>query len=345
MRPPHTAKRGLLIADVGEQGLLVRLRARIKPPPPSVIIGIGDDAAALMPARGALEILTTDSLVEGVHFRRDWTAAQAIGHKALAVNLSDLAAMGATPRAALLSLALPSNLPVEDFDALIDGFVTLAERTGAPLVGGNLTRSPGPLVVDVTVIGEAAARKILRRSGARPGDELYLTGDVGGAAAGLELLARGAHRESLDAAAKACIERHERPAPRLKVGAAVARARAASAAMDLSDGLADAATQIASASGVGIVLEAASIPISPGAVAQAAAQGRDSVQAALAGGEDYELLFTVRPRRRSAFLNAARRAGRGLAMTCIGRVTAEPGVWVRREGRQEAVPPPSFGHF
>ena len=115
--------------------------------------------------------------------------------------------------------------------------------------------------------------------------------------------------------------------------------------MDLSDGLADAAIQIAAASGVGIVLEAASIPIAPGAVTQATAVGRDSVQAALAGGEDYELLFAVRPRKRSAFLNAARRAGRGVPITCIGRVTAEPGVWVKREDRQEAVPPPSFGHF
>src|SRR5262245_48678020 len=108
MRPPHTAKRGLSIASSGEQGLLARLRARLAPPPPSVIIGIGDDAAALTPARGALEVVTTDSLIEDVHFRRDWTAPADIGYKALAVNLSDLAAMGATPRASLLSLALPS---------------------------------------------------------------------------------------------------------------------------------------------------------------------------------------------------------------------------------------------
>jgi thiamine-monophosphate kinase len=148
---------------LGERALVARLQARVGDTPRGVLIGIGDDAAVLEPARGELDVLTTDGLVEGVHFRRDWTPAAAIGHKALAVNLSDLAAMGAIPRASLLSLALPADFPVADFDELVDGYVRLATVSGASLVGGNLTRSPGPVIVDVTAIGRVGRRRLIRR--------------------------------------------------------------------------------------------------------------------------------------------------------------------------------------
>src|SRR5690606_10051888 len=184
-----------------------------------------------------------------VHFRRDWTSASAIGHKALAVNLSDIAAMGATPRASLLSLGLPAALPLEDFDQLVDGYVRLAEATRAPLVGGNIARSPGPLMLDVTVVGSVRPRRVLLRSGAREGDELFVTGTPGLSAAGLALLAAHADRDTITADQRACIDRHERPDPRLRTGRIVARTSAASAAIDLSDGLADAATSLAAAAG------------------------------------------------------------------------------------------------
>lgn len=331
------------IEALGERALIARLRQRVGPSPPHVPLGIGDDAAVLAPERGLHDVLTTDSLIEGIHFRRDWTAATNIGHKALAVNLSDLAAMGASPRASLLSLALPPRFPLADFDALLDGFVTLAVQTGAVLIGGNLTRSPGPLVVDVTAIGGVHPRRLLRRSGARPGCDLYVTGTLGGAAAGLAMLQEGIDRAAAGTAMADCIARHERPEPRSRCGRIVGRTKAALAAVDLSDGLADAARQIAEASGTGVVVEADALPVHDGARAWAARTGDDPIRLAIAGGEDYELAFAVSPRQRSRFLAALRRCP-GLPITRVGRVTAEPGTWLNRAGRLDPLPR-GFTHF
>jgi thiamine-monophosphate kinase len=217
-----------------------------------------------------------------VHFRRAWTAAEAIGAKAVAVNFSDLAAMGATPRAVLLSLALPPMFQLDDFDRLLDGVVTTTGSESACLVGGNLSRSPGPLVVDVTAIGSVRRRRVLTRSGGRAGDELYVTGSIGGAAVGLAVLAAGLDRSGLDAALRACVDRHERPVARVRVGRMVAAHRAATAAIDLSDGLAAAISQIAAASGTGAAIDAAAIPIDAGARAWHSRTGADPVLVALA---------------------------------------------------------------
>ena len=333
------------ISSLGERALIARLRQRLRPEPGFVVVGIGDDAAVTAPERSSLEVFTTDSFVEGVHFRREWTAPEAIGHKALAVNLSDLAAMGAVPRAVLLSLMLPPDLPIHDFDALLDGFVTLADRSGAALVGGNIARSPGPLVVDVTAIGAVRRRGILTRGGGAAGDDLYVTGHLGAAATGLAMLTAGIDRAGLDDSGRACLAQFERPDPRLRCGSIVGRTRAASAAMDLSDGLADAVRQVAEASGTGAVLDAAALPIAPGAVAWATAhpdQGSAAARA-LAGGEDYELLFAVPPRRRSRLLNAARRCA-NLPITRVGQLVSAPGVWLE-EDRVKRPLPDGYRHF
>jgi thiamine-monophosphate kinase len=330
------------IAALGEAALVARLRQRAGVPPAFVLVGIGDDAAVLSPDRGRRLVVTTDSLVEDVHFRRAWTSPDAVGHKALAVNLSDLAAMGATPRASLLSLALPGDLPVAEFDALIDGYVRLADAAGAPLVGGNLTRSPGPLLIDVTALGSVHPRRILRRDRARRGDELYVTGHLGAAAAGLGMLAAGRERAAGDDEA-ACVRAYERPEARLRCGSIVARTGAAQAAIDLSDGMADAAAQLAGASGLGVIIEAERLPVHPGARHWAAASGRDPVAVALSGGEDYELAFAVSPKQRVKFLAALRRC-RGLPITRVGRFTAEPGHWLERDGALGPLPT-GFAHF
>jgi thiamine-monophosphate kinase len=323
---------------------VARLRARIGAPRSWVTIGVGDDAAVVVPERGTSIALTTDSLVEGVHFRREWTPAQAIGHKALATSLSDLAAMGARPRASLLSLAMPADWPVHEFDALLDGFVALADRAGAPLVGGNLTRSPGPLVVDTTAVGSVHPRRILTRAGGRAGDALFVTGTLGGAAAGLAMRMRGANPAAFGPEVTDCLSRYEQPEPRLRCGLAVARSRAATAAMDLSDGLADAARQVAEASRTGVIIEAEAIPVHPGAAEFAAAEGLDPVSWALSGGEDYELLFAVPARFASRFRGAVRRC-QGLQMTRIGHLGAEPGAWLQHaDGTRESLPE-GFAHF
>ncbi len=331
------------VTSIGERALVERLRERLGPPPPHVLLGVGDDAAILAPERGCDDVVTTDGLVEGVHFRRDWTPARAVGHKVLAINLSDLASMGATPRASLLTLAMPADFPLQDFDDLVGAYLELAGRSGATLVGGNMTRSPGPLVIESTVIGSVRRRRVLRRQGARAGDELYVTGELGAAAAGLDIAGSGLDRTALDTAAAACLARYERPDARTRCGRIVGRSRAASAAIDLSDGLADAATRLADAGGVGVLVDAAALPVHPGAEAWARRTGRDPVDVAVTGGEDYELAFAVSRRLRSRFLTAARRC-RDLPMTRIGRFVEEPGGWLEREGTKVPLPT-GFSHF
>ena len=179
------------VADFSEAELIARIQERLPPPPAWMVVGIGDDAAVVEPERNRLEVLSVDALVEGVHFDRAFTPPAAVGHRALAVNLSDLAAMGAAPRLALLSLALPAVFPIAEFDQMVSGLTALAARHRLHLAGGNLTRSPGPLVIDVTVVGTVKRRQVLTRGGSRPGDELWVTGTIGAAAAGLQMLKAG----------------------------------------------------------------------------------------------------------------------------------------------------------
>ena len=328
------------VADVGEHALIARVRDRVPPAPAWVTIGLGDDAAVTEPERNALEVTTTDALVEGVHFDRAFTPPGAIGHRALAVNLSDLAAMGASPRAALLSLVLPPALLLSDFEAMLDGFMALAAVHGVALIGGNITRSPGPLIVDVTAIGTARRRRVLSRAGARPGDEVWVSGDIGSAAAGLQSLSAGTREGGRMAVCEAAFLQ---PQPRVRLGTLLGRNRAASACVDLSDGLADGLHQLADASGVGLEVDAAAVPVSGDARQWFEARGQDAVLAALTGGDDYELLFTVPPRRRRR-VETVRGQARGLRLTKIGRVRREPGVVMMRGGMSEPVPS-GYVHF
>jgi len=334
----------MTFAEIGEHALLARLIARLPRASPAVLVGPGDDAAVLAPIRNERIVVTTDAVVEGVHFSRAFSTPADIGHKALAVNLSDLAAMGATPRWALLSLVLPGSMPVSDVEELVDGLAALARRYGVSVVGGNITRTDGALVVDVTAGGDVAPRKWLTRSGAGAGNEIYVSGSIGGAAAGLEMLKTGTgNREP----ATACIARHRRPEPRVRLGIAMGRAKAARAAMDLSDGLADALKQVASASGVGVKIDADSLPIDPCAREWWASRGTDPVIAAVSGGDDYELLFAVAPQRGSGG-GALRSVARHVAeppLTKIGVFTKDPRALVIVRGTREEALPEGFEHF
>jgi thiamine-monophosphate kinase len=315
------------VGDIGERALIERIRLRMPTAPNFVIVGIGDDAAVVEPERNRLEVLTTDCQVEGVHFDQTFVGAADIGHKALAVNLSDLAAMGAAPRVALLSLVLPPSLPVASVEALADGMIALAVRARISIVGGNIARSPGPLMVDVTVTGSVHSRRVLTRGGARAGDDLYVTGSLGGAALGLRLL-----RED-GASAGPAVDRYRRPEPRTRFGLLLGRNRAARACIDLSDGLADGVRQIGEASGLGAIVEANELPIEKGS----------TLRDALGGGEDYELLFAVSPRMRSRLRNA-RRLASDLTVTRIGRLTADRAMLLSRNGSTEELPD-GFEHF
>jgi thiamine-monophosphate kinase len=330
------------VADIGERSLIELIRQRIPPAPPWVVIGVGDDAAVVEPARNTMDVLTTDAMVEGVHFDRAFTPPAAIGHRAMAANLSDLAAMGATPRVALLSLALPASLPAADLLAIVEGMLALISRHGAHLVGGNITRSTGPLVISIMAVGSVRRRRVLTRSGARPGDDIWVSGAVGTATAGLGLLGTAGTR--CDAEGDGALTRaYLMPEPRVRLGGLLGRTRAATACVDLSDGLADGLHQIAAASQAGIIVDAAAIPVLPAAAGWFTARGLDPVRAAIQGGDDYELLFTVSKRRRSRFA-AARRLAQDLALTRIGVVTNEPGVWLDSNGQRERVAA-GYEHF
>jgi thiamine-monophosphate kinase len=224
--------------------------------------------------------------------------------------------MGATPRAVLLSLTLPATFPLDDFDALLDGFLALAALTKTPLVGGNIARSTGGLHIDVTVTGAVRPRRVLRRSGAHPGDRLFVTGRLGAAAAGLAALMAGNDPWSPGASAPGdharaeALTLHRRPSPRLRTGIVVANNRSAAAWMDLSDGLADAIQQMCEASGCGADVDTTAVPVHEAA----------TLAQALTGGEDYELLFAV-PRRRTRLFHAAIKQAGEVAVTEIGACT------------------------
>jgi thiamine-monophosphate kinase len=343
---------GLRVADAGERALIERIRSRVPAADRALIVGIGDDAAVAMPDRGALQVLTTDALVEGIHFDRRFSTAADIGHKALAVNVSDVASMGGASRFALLSLMLPEHTAMADIDQMLDGLMALATRLKITLAGGNITRSPGPLVIDVTIVGSVRPRRILTRSGGRAGDDLYVTGHIGAAAAGLGWLRMQAEKSNgrdervarpTDVGLAECVERYCRPEPRARLGAILGRTRTATACMDLSDGLADAVSQLSSASRAGAQVEATLVPIHPAAREWFARAGEDPVGPAVAGGDDYELLFAVPARRRGRLRGVVREA-HGVPITRIGALTADRSVGLMRDGRIEPLPT-GFVHF
>jgi thiamine-monophosphate kinase len=318
-----------VIPRLDEAALIQRWFARPAGRGRGVILGIGDDAAVLRPPPDSELVVATDTLCEGTHFLPGMPA-RALGHRVLAVNLSDLAAMGAQPRWATLVLSLPraERRWVQSFSK---GFFALAHRTGIALVGGDTVR--GPLQATVTVLGTARPGEAVRRSGASAGDEIWVTGHPGDAVAG-RLFPR-----SRRAGAAALRRRFLYPEPRLAPGSSLAGL--ATSMIDVSDGLADDLRKLLLASRRGALLDVGALPVSAAARRLRGAAG--AVAGALTGGDDYELLFTVPAARRGELL---RRAARwGCALTCIGHVTAGGGPRWRKAGRPFDVPPDTFRHF
>ncbi|HEV7482245.1 MAG TPA: thiamine-phosphate kinase [Solirubrobacterales bacterium] len=314
---------------MGEFELLARLRERLPTAPSRVLVGSGDDAAVTVP--GGATATSIDALVDGVHFRRDTATLTQIGRKALATALSDLAAMGAEAGEAYVAVGVPPDLDEDGCLELFDGIVALAAATGTTLAGGDVTRAPA-LTLAVTVVGHALAPEYLvTRAGAMPGDALVLTGEIGGAAAGLLLLERPELAAAVDAATAAQLRRRQLdPTPRLAAGQALAAA-GARAMIDLSDGLGGDAGHLARASGAGVRIEAATLPLAPGVTEIAAAAGRDPLELAAIGGEDYELLAALAPERLDEALRTAPADGPdGLAR--VGEVTAGEEVEIRLPG-------------
>ena len=305
---------------MSEFELLARVRERLPSGGSRVRVGSGDDAAVTVP--GGATATSVDALVEGVHFRREHASLKQIGHKALAAALSDLAAMGAEAGEAYAVLGVPADLGEDGCLELLEGMALLAEATGTALVGGDVTRSPG-LSVTVTVVGHAdSPEDLVTRAGARPGDALAVTGELGGAAAGLLLLEEDS--DPTGSAGALLIARQLEPQPRLAAGRGLA-AGGATGMIDISDGLGGDARHLAVASGVGIRIDAQAIPLAP--VIDRLGGERVGLELAVAGGEDYELLVTLPPERleeATAAVNAA-----GTQLTCIGEIVSGGGVEIR----------------
>jgi thiamine-monophosphate kinase len=310
------------MAGMGEFELLARIRERLPPAGPRVRLGMGDDAAVTVP--GGATATSVDAIVEGVHFRRGQASLAAIGRRGLATALSDLAAMGAEPGEAYVVLGVPPDLDEDSCLALLDGIAELATESGATLAGGDVVRSP-VLSLAFTVVGHAAGpERLISRGGAKPGDLLVLTGELGGAAAGLLLLGRP---ELADAVPPATAERLRNrlldPTPRLAEGRALALA-GTRAMIDLSDGLGADAGHLAAASSARARIELGSVPIAAGVAEVAAAAGEDPLQLASAGGDDYELLASLPADRLAAAVTAVGATGTGLV--AVGEVGAGRGV-------------------
>jgi thiamine-monophosphate kinase len=327
------------LRELGERALLKHLRGRIPGGGPGVVVGVGDDAAAI--ETGPLTLVTTDSLVEGVHFLRDWAPARLVGRKALTVNLSDIAAMAGTPRHAVVSLCLPPDLPLAWLDGLYDGLLERSAETGVTIVGGNLAVSMGQIVVDVTLLGQAD--KLLCRSGARPGDLVVVTGALGAAAAGLRLLMQGARldndgfllktgpwTESSAQAVTHCLRSALDPNPPLAFARALAEQDIVHAAMDLSDGLSGDLRALCDESDVSAWVDSGSLPIDAAAAGLERARGGDASALALHGGEDYQLLLAVPPDKLDALRDVA--VIWDIPTTVLGEFAPGPSAVLLRKG-------------
>jgi thiamine-monophosphate kinase len=325
---------------LGELRLIERIRARASASP-AVRLGIGDDCAILKPPSSHELLVTTDFSLEGRHFRRDWHTPTSIGHRTLARGLSDLAAMGATPLAAFLSLALPRSAARDTrwLDGFLDGLLALAAAHNVSLAGGDTSESPSDhILADIVLIGSAPAGRALVRSGAHAGDLLYVTGALGGAAA--ELAALAASPRKFRNAQPSQDHPHLFPQPRLAVGHALLRRRLATACIDLSDGLSTDLAHLCTASNVSAELDLAQLPLHPLATAL---DERAQITALIHGGEDYELLFTA---------DAATKVPRSIAsvpITCIGRILKpqknKPQMTIITDGERFELQPHGWEHL
>jgi thiamine-monophosphate kinase len=312
------------LRDLGEFGAIARIEraaARSLQRARGVVLGIGDDAAVLRPAPGEDVVVTTDALVEGVHFRFATQSPRAVGRRALVATLSDLAAMGARPLGCLLALAAPPGLPVRVLDGLLGGILREGRVHGCPLVGGNLARARETSLT-LTAVGAVARGRALTRRGARPGDRICVTGTLGGAALEVARAERGSGRV------------RRVPVPRLAAGRALSRLPGLGACIDVSDGLEADLAHLLAPEGLAAELDPARVPRPPGFEAACRRLGLDPEPLALGGGEDYELLFTLRPGAPSA-ARLARRLG--VRVSEIGRVVRGP--------RGRPAPARGFRHF
>jgi len=326
----------LNLASIGEFGFINRIKNKI-PGNPGVILGIGDDAAVTTMTPGMMLLTTTDMLAQGVHFDLAWHDPASLGRKSLAVNLSDIAAMGGIPRYALLSLAIPAEFELEFIESFMCGFLEQADRFGVALIGGDTSASKSGFVISVTLLGEQYPDKIVKRSGARHGDLICVSGTPGDSALGLDLLKAGSCSGN-------AVKRHLDPVPRVALGSILAEKRIPSAMIDISDGLYADLGHILEASSVGAKVCIDELPLSADFRNCVASNSPGYYRLPLAGGEDYELLFTLHPAKIKAAEEAATVTGTSIAI--IGEITAGTGLLLAKaDGSSYDVKMHGYDHF
>jgi thiamine-monophosphate kinase len=340
-------------SSIHEFDLIRALHRRYGRRSPSVIQGIGDDAAIITSRTGQWTVLTTDLLTEGVHFDLRTAAMADIGFRAAAANLSDIAAMGATPQYLLVSLAIPRTGTIRHVHQLYRGMMAACHPHHVGLIGGDTSASSGGWFLSLALVGVVPPRQALFRSGARIGDLLYVTGTIGDSLAGLRLLNEPPPRKKRNPLSAALstrhrqflIGRHLRPTARVAEGWWLSTHRFATSTIDISDGLSGDLHHICEESHVGADLDLGALPLSPACLAYAASRKLDPVNLALTGGEDYELLFTVSPRQRLRLERAALK--QGFSLTCIGEIhPLRFGIQaVSPHGRRHRLANRSYEHF
>jgi len=325
------------LAHLGEFGLIARIQQRIKTDP-QVLTGIGDDCSVCTFPAGEVLLTTKDLLLEDVHFRREWTDMYALGWKSAAVNLSDIAAMGGTARYLHLGLGIPPHTPLTDLELFMDGFLALCNQEGATLCGGDTCRSNHGLTISVTVQGSAPHQEVCTRSGARPGDAIFVSGTLGDSALALLQLMEGG--KPLDEVAL----RHHRPQPRLQLGRALAQTGVAHAMIDVSDGIFSDLGHILECSKVGAELDTRHIPLSAAAKKYLHHYPGQRKQV-IRGGEDYELLFTAPVEEQEHIAEISTRLG--LSLTPVGRIlpVEEGFCYIDHSGTLQRTSAGGFNHF
>ncbi len=307
------------IKEIGESGLIKRISDNYRSSHPSIIAGIGDDAAALKISGQNILLTTCDLLIEDIHFNLNLTDSYHLGRKSLAVNLSDIAAMGGTPRFFLVSLALPPHISVAFIDDLYRGMIDLANEFHTQLVGGDTNGSPDKLVIDITLLGEANPDYLLTRSGARVGDSIYITGTLGDSALGFFILEND-NKISTPHTTSTLTSKHLSPYPRIKEAQIISEKRLASAMIDISDGLLSDLNKILSMSTAGATIYISQLPLSDNFKQFQGQLKNNKIDYALTGGEDYELLFTSPQNKEAELMQLS--SNSGTPITKIGEINA-----------------------
>ena len=337
-------KKELKLGDIGEFGFIESIKDNCHYSPNSLIKGIGDDCAVIGPYHdGHVFLITTDMLVEDIHFVLGKIDPETLGQKAMAVNLSDIAAMGGTPLHGFASVAVPKSMDLAIIHSIYDGMKAMCRTYGVNILGGDTSASPEKLVINVTLIGEAPENEVLYRKGAKPGDQIYVTGTLGDSAGGLKLI-----REEVSAPASESsilIEAHNRPVPFLEAGRIIAGSKLAGAMIDISDGLVSDLRHICQSSGVGARLFHSAIPLSAGLAALAHMNDLDPYELALYGGEDYRLLLTV-PLTNFAEFESLFDREKPCRIFKVGEITEENGIGlVMEDGVEKVLKIRGYDHF